>query len=160
MSWQKWNVLTDSCAGFPYAMSRSLCAHGRCEHRRETLQQHLQRDGAPLGHEDDLPAVVHRLARLAPRQIDDPQHPHGAFHAVDVWAGERTAGGTLDETENVENVRVGGGKTLARLELALVLLGFVEERPALLEGRHALLDVDGIVRRRVGSFRLGGSTRG
>lgn len=64
----------------------------------------------------------------------------------------------MDEAEHVENVGVGGGKTLARLELALVLLGFVEERPALLEGRDALLDVDGIVRRRVGSFRLGSGT--
>lgn len=73
--------------------------------------------------------------------------------------GERTAGSTLDEAENVENVGICGGKTLARLELALVLLGFVEERPALLEGRDALFDVDGVVRRRIGSFRLGSGTR-
>ena len=159
MSWQKWNVLTDSCAGFPYAMSQILDSHRRCEHRREALQQHLQRDGAALRHEDDLAAVIHLLARFAPRQIHDAEHPHGAFHAVDVWVGERTAGSTLDEAENVENVGIRGGKTLARLELALVLLGFVEERPALLEGRDALLDVDGVVRRRVGSFRLGGGTR-
>lgn len=159
MSWQKWNVLTDSCAGFPYAMSPFLDSHRRCEHRREALQQHLQRDGAALRHEDDLAAVIHLLARFAPRQIHDSEHPHGAFHAVDVWVGERTAGSTLDEAENVENVGIRGGKTLARLELALVLLGFVEERPALLEGRDALFDVDGVVRRRVGSFRLGCGTR-
>ena len=140
-------------------MSQSLDSHRRCEHRREALQQHLQRDGAALRHEDDLAAVIHLLARFAPRQIHDAEHPHGAFYAVDVWMGERTAGSTLDEAENVENVGICGGKTLARLELALVLLGFVEERPALLEGRDALLDVDGVVRRRIGSFRLGGGTR-
>lgn len=64
--------------------------------------------------------------------------------------------GTLDEPEDVENVRVGGREALARLEFALVLLRFVDPRPALLEGSHSLLDVDGVVGRGVRSFRLRG----